>query len=143
MSYFKLCEKCGIDLDSYNYSVCQNCLKIEDFEEWNKINNAKCEICGKKCEPDLSGYYCSSECWIKLIAKKELEYAEKHTISKYRKLNDIDLESAWQASANTIGSYAMKSWHCPKNEEEKYRKLAEKAQNVQSEIQKEITRRGV
>ena len=59
----------------------------------------------------------------------------------YSKLNDVDLESAWQASASNIGAYAMKSWHCPPEEEEKYRKLAEDAQKEQSKIQEEITRR--
>jgi len=59
----------------------------------------------------------------------------------YSKYDNIELEAAWQASASLIGSYAMKSWHCPPNEESKYRKLAEEAQNTQSEIQKEITRR--
>lgn len=57
--------------------------------------------------------------------------------------SDEELESAWQASATKIGVYAMKSWHCPPEEEEKFRTLATKAQDEQSVIQKEITRRGV
>ena len=59
----------------------------------------------------------------------------------YTKLNDVELEASWQAIASTIGSYAMKSWHCPPEEELKFRKLAEEAQNEQSIIQDEITRR--
>jgi len=62
-------------------------------------------------------------------------------LTDYTKLNNVELEAAWQNSASMIGSYAMKSWHCPPNEEEKFRKLAEQWQNTQSEIQKEITRR--
>lgn len=145
MSYFEKCEDCGLEIKSYDYSVCQPCLKIADFEEWDKINNAKCEICGEPCQPDLSGYYCSDECWLKLIDKAEkkhnLEKLKEAIENKYSKLDNIDLEAAWQASANLIGSYAMKSWHCKPEEEAKYRKLAENAQNEQSEIQKEITRR--
>jgi len=57
MSYFHKCEKCGVEIKSYDYTVCKKCLKIYDFKEWEKINSAKCEICGAPCEPDLSGYY--------------------------------------------------------------------------------------
>jgi len=60
---------------------------------------------------------------------------------KYQNMSNHDLENAWQSSANTIQFNALKSWHCSKEEESKYRKLAEQAQKEQSIIQKEITRR--
>ncbi len=56
-------------------------------------------------------------------------------------MTDSQLESAWQGSADMVGAYAMKSWKCPPDEEQKWRSKAEEAQQRQSEIQSEITRR--
>jgi len=56
----------------------------------------------------------------------------------YRKLSDIDLEKAWQYQAQIIVSN-LKTYY--KSNKENFRRYAELAQQTQSEIQKEITRR--
>lgn len=56
-------------------------------------------------------------------------------------MSDVELESAWQSTANMIGMYAMKSWHETSEGEQFWRDKAEQEQQRQSEVQKEITRR--
>ena len=60
---------------------------------------------------------------------------------KVSKMDNVQLESAWQGSADMIGQFAQKSWHCKPEEEQHYRGLAELHQKKQSIIQSEITRR--
>lgn len=64
-------------------------------------------------------------------------------MTDYSKLSDNDLEKSWQSSANEIALNCQLSWKKDQTKElsEKYHKLAEKAQEKQGEIQKEITKR--
>ena len=57
-------------------------------------------------------------------------------------VNGEELEQMWQSSANSIGEYAQKSWHCSPEDEKKWHALAVHHQNRQQVIQTEITRRG-
>ena len=63
---------------------------------------------------------------------------KKPIIQDYSKLDNIQLESAWQAQATFI-KIALTEYY--KTSDIKLRKIAENAQSTQSEIQKEITRR--
>ncbi len=56
-------------------------------------------------------------------------------------MSDVELESAWQLSADMIGQYAMKSWHESPEGEQFWRDKATAMQDRQSVIQKEITKR--
>lgn len=130
MSYFDSCGECGIDFPKrqYVFAMCEPCLlkikcyKCQKFLTMDDHRKSTSELCFS-CDQDYETY--------KPLAIE----------SKYSKLSDENLEKAWQSSANEIGMYAQKSWNCPKEDEQKFRDLAEKAQKEQGEIQKEITRR--
>lgn len=142
MSCFNSCENCGIGfpITQYVFAWCEKCLKtiqckscdnfmtMEDHR--NSLYHDECMSCfGEEQDKERD-------------AINERNKAVKVELSEYSKLSDQDLESAWQKSANMIGSFAMQSWKCPPEDEQKFRDLAEDQQKKQSLIQKEITRRG-
>lgn len=59
-------------------------------------------------------------------------------MTDYTKLNDVELEAAWQTQCSIIQANLTYYY---KTNDENLRLKAESAQNTQSEIQKEITRR--
>ena len=74
------------------------------------------------------------------MSEQELKVLEEFKL-KVDKMDNKELESAWQGSADMIGMFAQKSWHCKPEEEQHFRDLAELHQKKQSIIQEEITRR--
>jgi len=144
LSFFKTCEDCQKEINSYEYIFCDECLKkhlkcqgctrqiTKDDDRFSE-GQMLCRVCYKVDK--LIFYRPNSFC---LLIKDRLE---KLVIAKYQQMSDSELESAWQSSADVIGMYAMKSWHCPKNEEQQWRDKAEETQALQGIIQNEITRR--
>jgi hypothetical protein len=101
--------------ESQYHDICLSCIFIQDEEVKNKAEEK---------------------------ADKALQLIE--IANPYSNLSDQELESKWQNSANMIGQYAMASWKNGISDEESKRlhELAEEMQKTQSQIQKEITRRG-
>ncbi len=56
-------------------------------------------------------------------------------------MSDRELEAAWQSTADMIGKYVMRLWHCEPSQEQMFRDKATAMQDQQSVIQKEITKR--
>lgn len=154
MSFFKTCEDCRKEINSYDYIFCDDCLK----------KYLKCHVCTvtitKKDDERSHGQQLCRKCFKDMLVCKvcktpineneffhrasmcnECETKEEKTRLEFADKTNTQLESMWQASADMIGLLCMKSWNCPKDEEKKWRKKAEREQERQSRIQAEITKR--
>lgn len=127
MSYFNACEDCGKEFEkrSYDYSVCKDCI-IK--------NHLHCEGCNIVI--DENQFYHRGGICFKCEENQEQEAIKK--IQVFNTKSDSDLESMWQAQCMTI-KMALDQYY--KTSDEKFREMAEEAQDKQSIIQDEITRR--
>jgi len=125
MSYFKQCEKCGKEINSYDSTLCKNCLDEE----------TKCVDCGKPI--NVNEFYHRAS----LCSPCEEKREKKH--SELREKSDHALEDMWQGQCMTIKMALMKAYDdkTPKEESDRCMILAQEAQKKQSKIQDEITRR--
>lgn len=146
MSYFKTCEDCAKEINSYDYIFCDECLKkhlkcqdcsvqITKKQDEESLGNCLCKGCFKIAQIIDNGYR-----WEKSPITILKRFEEK-ALEQFKHKSDDELENAWQSSANMIGMYIQKSWSCTPEDEQKWRDEAIKMQDRQSLIQLEITRR--
>ncbi len=129
MSYFKKCEKCGNEINSYDSTLCQNCLEKE----------LKCVDCGNKI--DINQYYHRARLCFPCEDKREKKSIdEQEQFDNILKEKDgVELEEMWQSQCFAIKTALEKYYECG---DEKFRVMAEQAQQKQSKIQDYITENG-
>lgn len=128
MSYFKQCEKCGKEINSYDSTLCRTCLEQE----------LRCADC-KKPITNNEYYHRARLCFPCEEKREEKSIEEKLKYENLLKEKDsYQLEDMWQAQCMTIKMALEKYYECG---DEKYRDMAEEAQKKQSRIQDFITLR--
>ena len=130
MSYFDSCEKCRkpFDTRSYCFAWCNECLEIlPKCSKCNLPNDQSGDLC------DLC-YFKEQQIQKEMIKEKSNPYANK---------SSQQLEAIWQAQASIIQMSLMNAYNKDTNDLESDRliALANQAQNTQSLVEKEKSRR--
>jgi len=131
MSYFDCCEKCKkrFEIRSYCFAWCNDCLDTLP----------KCSKCN--LPNDQTGHLCDL-CYFKEKQTQILNKFEK--LNPYTNKSDQDLQSSWQAQSLIIQMSLMKAYNKDTSDLESNRliELANQAQQTQSLLENEITKRG-